>query len=132
MRGKNVVTWDIAFSEIRQVTFRKIGDRDARHCHFLKSTYDIGDSPSHHQGPHPRRARHHTALTVHSGAAHHALTIPRRPPPAAANKLPSARGYGDRVACIPMRSSRSEQVPEGGELLGRPALRPRRGGRGVY
>ena len=28
------------------MTLRKISDKDMRHCHFLKSTGDIGDPPS--------------------------------------------------------------------------------------
>ena len=28
------------------MTFKKISDKDMQHCHFLKLTCDIGDSPS--------------------------------------------------------------------------------------
>ena len=45
------MTWDIAFFQIRHGTLVKISDSDRRHCHFLKSTCDVGDAP--HQAPPP-------------------------------------------------------------------------------
>ena len=40
------MTWDIDLFKIVHVTLRKISDNDMRHCHFLKSTCDIGDPSS--------------------------------------------------------------------------------------
>ena len=45
-----IVTLDTSFSKNRHVTFRKINDKDMRHCHFLKSTCDVGDTPSRAPG----------------------------------------------------------------------------------
>ena len=52
MRGKNIVTWNIACSQIRHVTLGSISDRDMRHWHFLKIDRRHGDP---RQGPEPGR-----------------------------------------------------------------------------
>ena len=44
--GKDLVTWDMAFSLIGHVTLWKISHRGMQHCNFLKLTCDIGDPPS--------------------------------------------------------------------------------------
>ena len=39
--NENIVTCEI--TEVQLATLGKVSDGDMRHCHFLKSTLDIGD-----------------------------------------------------------------------------------------
>ena len=53
------------------MTLGKISDKDMQHCHFQKSTCDIGDSPSRAPILSQHHPRHHPSLfPIPSSAAH--------------------------------------------------------------
>ena len=121
------------------MTLRKISTRDIQHCHFLKSTCDIGDPPIKGLIPSPREKGVHTQVYSPHQRRQMAwcdLGIPRfrsrekvtGPRGQASLSCPATRGHWGHFALsthltVKCQCSLSEPSTNGGPLLGGPKCR---------